>query len=258
MSASFGWRVAARVATSWLPCVVLASLTSACTLDRSALGGFAQTPGDAVGAYDPDPSNANVGDERDAGWRVPRDASQEDAGARQLATDAGSDAALGAADAGVLGLSSPSIMSGGLIPATNACSGADISPALSWPHGPAGTVSYAVVLRRIDTGPYDPTSVLWVLWDIPSDVTSLPEDLGANPMPPAIPGAKQVSGAASSLRRYYQGPCGTYGHVYQFLRYALPAMLGGSVLASPATMQSQIGAATPLEILTLVARYAGP
>lgn len=143
----------------------------------------------------------------------------------------------------------------GAIPPRHACVGEDISPELSWPPGPAGTVTYAVVLGNLDAGPLDPSRVTWVIWNIPSAVTTLPEDLGASPTPAAIPGAIQVSGVASALRRYYRGPCAV-GR-YQLKRYAIGETLTTSALATPAQMEFLVESAAVLETLSLVADYRG-
>ncbi|MFT3921545.1 MAG: YbhB/YbcL family Raf kinase inhibitor-like protein [Myxococcales bacterium] len=196
---------------------------------------------------------------------------EDDDSADQMATDderdAGQDTSHVDADSAVpdAGISapptslwSPTIANGGTFPALNTCGGADISPSLSWPPGPAGTLSYAVVLRNLDAVSYDPDRVLWAIWDIPSTVTSLPADLGADPMPSAVPGAKQVSGSAAAAKRYYRGPCANGMHPYQISRYALAGSLSASVLRSPAEIEAYIQASGPLESLSLIASYTGP
>ena len=98
-------------------------------------------------------------------------------------------------------LSSTGFTEGTAIPVKYTCKGSDVSPDLTWTAGPAGTLSYAVVLT-------DKSNMLvhWAIWDIPSTVTSLPENLEqvANPTAPA--GSKQTKTPQGNASGYY-GPC---------------------------------------------------
>ncbi|MBN2322158.1 MAG: YbhB/YbcL family Raf kinase inhibitor-like protein [Spirochaetes bacterium] len=109
---------------------------------------------------------------------------------------------------------------GATIPLDFTCDGRDISPALSWSGGPDGTKSYALIADDPDA-PVG-TWVHWVLYDIPSDVTSLSEAEGS--------GKKLDCGAVhgvNDFKRYgYGGPCPPGGtHRYYFKVYAVDTML---------------------------------
>lgn len=55
----------------------------------------------------------------------------------------------------------------------------NISPNLSWTRGPAGTQSYTVVMEGIDVVDGHPV-IHWVMYDIPSTTTTLPEHVPAD------------------------------------------------------------------------------
>jgi Raf kinase inhibitor-like YbhB/YbcL family protein len=89
------------------------------------------------------------------------------------------------------------------------------SPPLSWTAGPAGTQSYALVLRDQGNGFYH-----WVIYDLPASTLGLPKGvpLGATLTQPA--GAKQSPNW--SRRAGYGGPCGGRNvSNYAFTLYAL-------------------------------------
>ena len=101
------------------------------------------------------------------------------------------------------------------------CTGANTSPALAWTGAPAGTKSFAVTI-------YDPDAPTgsgwwhWIIFNIPSDTTSLPAGAGK----PEGGGAPQ--GSIQSMTDFgqpgYGGPCpppGDKPHRYIFTVYAL-------------------------------------
>lgn len=99
-------------------------------------------------------------------------------------------------------LSSPVITTGTEIPPENTCDGRPFpvgsSPALEWTEGPAGTMSYAVVLKHLAIVEKLPTTdpnyfkgFMWAIWDIPANVRSLPANIGRDMFPPEVPGAQQ-------------------------------------------------------------------
>ena len=86
-----------------------------------------------------------------------------------------------------LELKSDAFVNGQSIPAKYSCVGKNISPALTWSDPPAGTQSFALIADDPDA-PVG-TWVHWVLFNIPADERSLPEDLpvtGKNVDPNAI------------------------------------------------------------------------
>jgi phosphatidylethanolamine-binding protein (PEBP) family uncharacterized protein len=99
-------------------------------------------------------------------------------------------------------VSSPAFATGAEIPADHTCSGKPFAvganPELNWTDGPAGTKSYAIVVKHLAiVESVDPSSpdyakgFMWVIWDIPSTVRKLPANLGREQFPAAIPGAQQ-------------------------------------------------------------------
>ncbi len=86
-------------------------------------------------------------------------------------------------------------LAGGTFPDANTCAGVNTSPAMSWTAGPAGTLSYAVVLT--DTFQ---NAAHWVIWDIPSTVTSLAAALPGTATLTIRPGQSSCTRPHSSWR----------------------------------------------------------
>ena len=72
-------------------------------------------------------------------------------------------------------LTSPAFKPGGFIPKRHSCQGADVSPALAWAQVPPGTKSFALIMDDLDA----PAGIWvhWVLYDLPTGKTDLPEGL---------------------------------------------------------------------------------
>jgi Raf kinase inhibitor-like YbhB/YbcL family protein len=121
-----------------------------------------------------------------------------------------------------LELTSDAFANGQSIPAKYACTGRNISPALTWNDPPAGTQSFALIMDDPDA-PMG-TWVHWVLFNIPADRRGLEEDLpvtGKNVDPNAI-----FVGKNSSNNIAYDGPCPPSGtHRYYFKLYALDTQI---------------------------------
>jgi Raf kinase inhibitor-like YbhB/YbcL family protein len=121
-----------------------------------------------------------------------------------------------------LELKSDAFVNGQSIPAKYSCTGKNVSPALTWNDPPAGTHSFALIVDDPDA-PVG-TWVHWVLFNIPADERSLPEDLpvtGKNVDPNAIYFGKNSSGNTR-----YDGPCPPSGtHRYYFKLYALDSLV---------------------------------
>lgn len=117
-----------------------------------------------------------------------------------------------------LTVTSDAFANGQSIPAKYSCIGKNISPALAWSEPPAGTQSFALIVDDPDAPAG--TWVHWVLFNIPSNVRNLEEDLpvtGKNADPNAIYVGKNSSG-----NTHYDGPCPPSGtHRYYFKLYAL-------------------------------------
>jgi Raf kinase inhibitor-like YbhB/YbcL family protein len=107
------------------------------------------------------------------------------------------------------------------IPVKYTGQGKDVSPPLEWANPPAGTKSFAI----INDDPDAPvgTWVHWVIYDIPANVTKLPENVPAKETLPD--GSKQ--GLNDWGRVGYGGPMPPPGkpHRYFFKIYALDTVL---------------------------------
>jgi len=110
----------------------------------------------------------------------------------------------------------PAFEDGGTIPEEHTCDGMDVSPALTWTSGPEGTKTFALICDDPDA-PMG-TWVHWVLFNIPADVSELPE---------SIPPERELeNGARQGMNDFhkigYGGPSPPGGtHRYFFKIYAL-------------------------------------
>ncbi len=97
------------------------------------------------------------------------------------------------------------------------------SPPLSWSAGPAGTVTYAVLLE--DNGGMRKDPVFhWVLYDLPAAKTSLPEDVANGPKTPD--GASQGLNSRKAMGYMGPRPGAPQIHPYHFQVFALDTKLG--------------------------------
>ncbi len=123
-----------------------------------------------------------------------------------------------------LSLTSTSFTANGKIPARHTCEGQDISPALAWSGGPAGTKSLALIVDDPDApDPRAPkmTWVHWVLYNLPPTATGLAESVQKSALPKGT-----AEGMNDWKRTGYGGPCPPIGqHRYFFKLYALDALL---------------------------------
>ena len=112
-------------------------------------------------------------------------------------------------------ITSPSFSEGGTIPKLYTCDGSDLSPQLEWTGVPQETQSLALIVDDPDAPAG--TWVHWVLYDLPPDLSGLPE---------AVSGAG-TQGKNSSSKLAYSGPCPPKGspHRYYFKLYALDTLL---------------------------------
>ena len=117
-----------------------------------------------------------------------------------------------------LELTSDAFANGQTIPVKYSCKGKNISPALTWNEPPPGTQSFALIVDDPDA----PMGIWvhWVVFNIPANTRSLPEDVQItekNIKPNMISMGKNSWG---DLR--YGGPCPPSGtHRYYFKLYAL-------------------------------------
>lgn len=115
---------------------------------------------------------------------------------------------------------------GGEIPSHYTCDGEDISPPLQWSGVPAGSRSLVLIVDDPDApDPRAPqmTWVHWLLYNLPPDLTGLPEGVAAEQLP-----AGTGEGINDWQRTGYGGPCPPIGrHRYFHKLYALDCILEG-------------------------------
>ena len=101
------------------------------------------------------------------------------------------------------------------------CDGNDVSPPLAWTNSPANAKSFALIADDPDA-PVG-TWVHWVLYDLPTGTSSLPENVAKSQY---ISG-NAMQGLNDFQRLGYGGPCPPPGkpHRYFFKLYALDATL---------------------------------
>ncbi len=118
-------------------------------------------------------------------------------------------------------LSSSNFEGGGVMPPRLATErvdgGTNVSPALSWNGAPEGTRSFA--LAAVDRHPVADNWVHWLIVDIPSGVSGLPEDASGDRMPQ---GARELQNSFGSPGwGGPQPPPDSGPHTYEFTLYAL-------------------------------------
>jgi Raf kinase inhibitor-like YbhB/YbcL family protein len=110
-------------------------------------------------------------------------------------------------------LTSPDVIDGGTLPVEYTCDGSGSTLALTWSGAPEGTQSYAVIMHHIA-----PETIhwYWVLYDIPSSVTSLPKNTS---------GVGTLGNNINNERNEYSPPCskGPGDKEYIYTVYALSA-----------------------------------
>lgn len=113
-------------------------------------------------------------------------------------------------------LLSPAFVPAGAIPAQYTCSGADISPPLSWSGVPSGTKSLVLIVEDPDA----PSGTFhhWGAFDIPSALNGLPQGYSASHRTSRFREAENDFGKVG-----YGGPCPPPGpaHHYHFVLLAL-------------------------------------
>jgi Raf kinase inhibitor-like YbhB/YbcL family protein len=119
-------------------------------------------------------------------------------------------------------LTSTSFEAGQTIPTRYTCEGDDISPQLSWTGTPPGTRSLALICEDPDA----PRGLFthWVLYNMPSDQTQLPEALESDERT----ATGRIQGRNDFGNTGYGGPCPPHGdqpHRYFFRLYALSKLL---------------------------------
>jgi hypothetical protein len=123
-----------------------------------------------------------------------------------------------------LTLKSSAFDNGGEIPSRYTCEGEDVSPSLVWTGVPETARSLVLIIDDPDApDPKAPkmTWVHWVLYNIPPDLTGLPEGVVPAKLSPGM-----MEGLNDWKRIGYGGPCPPIGrHRYFHKLYALDTVL---------------------------------
>lgn len=110
---------------------------------------------------------------------------------------------------------------GGSIPVKYTCDGENISPPLTWSGIPSNTQSIALIMEDPDA----PGGIFvhWIIFNIPSFLTELPEDIPKFPV--IVDGIQQRTTSFGTIG--YGGPCPPRGetHRYFFKIFALDIRL---------------------------------
>jgi len=137
-----------------------------------------------------------------------------------------------------MSLSSSAFKDGQPIPVDYTCDGKNISPPLSWSGAPSETQSLLLIVDDPDA----PAGVWthWLLWNISTDTSALPEDFSKSP-------STGKQGTNDFKKLGYGGPCPPAGkaHRYFFRIYALDTTLN---VAAGAT-RKEIDAAMAKHVL---------
>ena len=133
---------------------------------------------------------------------------------------------LHAEDTMTLTLTSSAFNNGDEIPSKYTCEGKDVSPPLTWTGVPETARSLVLIVDDPDApDPRAPkmTWVHWVLYNMPPNVSGLPEDIASAQLPPGT-----EEGINDWKRTGYGGPCPPVGrHRYFHKLYALDTVLKG-------------------------------
>lgn len=152
---------------------------------------------------------------------------------------AGSALALARAEAQAplsLTVSSPAFGATKPIPAKHSDYYDGVSPALSWAGAPQGTASYVLLMEDPAADQGHPF-VHWVAWNIPANVTSLPEALPTESQLVDPKGMRQGRNTRGSTGYFGpKPPVGDKSHPYHFQVFALSTMLALPVGAERETV----------------------
>jgi Raf kinase inhibitor-like YbhB/YbcL family protein len=113
---------------------------------------------------------------------------------------------------------------GSVIPSKYTQAGSQTSPAITWAHTPAGTMSFFLHMHDMDASRNHTTQdqVHWLVWNIPGTATGLPEGIPRGPR--LRDGAYQIS-AGGPVYRGPGAPAAGPFHHYAFELYALDTKL---------------------------------
>ena len=152
-----------------------------------------------------------------------------------------------------LSMTSPVFDHLGPIPKLYTCQGKDLSPAIFWSGLPKGTRSVALIVEDPDAP--DPAApkrvwVHWVLYNIPTGATGLPEGVNSSGLPHGT-----RHGRNDWDRTGYGGPCPPIGrHRYFHKLYALDIVLPDLRQPTKATLLDAMEGHI-LEVVELIGTY---
>ncbi len=134
-------------------------------------------------------------------------------------------------------LKSTAFENGDGIPSKYTCQGKDISPPLAWTGVPESARSLILIVDDPDApDPRAPkmTWVHWVLYNMPPEVSGLPEGIVSAKLPPGT-----EEGLNDWKRTGYGGPCPPIGrHRYFHKLYALDTVLQGMKTPTKAKLEA--------------------
>ena len=119
------------------------------------------------------------------------------------------------------------------MPSLYTCDGKNISPALNWANAPSKTKTFTLILSDPDA----PSGIFyhWILYNVPANVSSLPEN--------AVTLPKGTEPGINSLgKKTYNGPCPPKKttHHYIFTLYALDTEIQSATTLSADTLLTQL------------------
>ena len=123
-----------------------------------------------------------------------------------------------------MNLNSPAFQQNGHIPSKYTCEGEDISPPLAWEGVPDGAKSIVLIIDDPDAPDPKAPKIVWVHWvvyNMPPNTKSLPENAGKAGLPQGT-----LVGLNDFKKTGYGGPCPPIGrHRYFHKLYALDTTL---------------------------------
>jgi Raf kinase inhibitor-like YbhB/YbcL family protein len=115
-------------------------------------------------------------------------------------------------------LKSDAFNEGELIPSRFTCDGENISPPLTWEYFPSSVKSFAILVEDPDAP--GGLFVHWVIFNIPKEINSFPENVTKKNFPDVVQGSNHFGDNG------YGGPCPPRGsHRYFFKIYALDTFI---------------------------------
>jgi Raf kinase inhibitor-like YbhB/YbcL family protein len=121
-------------------------------------------------------------------------------------------------------LTTTAFADGAPIPVRHTQAGEQISPALTWSHAPANTVSFVLHMHDLEVARNRTTDdqVHWLVWNVPAASTGLPEGV---PSGAELPDGSRQTSASGPVYRGPGAPANGPMHHYTFEIFALDTKL---------------------------------